>query len=57
TMTEAGATWPYHEDPHDSDIRIAPTYPPITELQTAAELFCLCVKLASAQKLLEEKDK
>ncbi len=57
TMTEAGATWPYHDDPHDSDIRIAPTYPPLSELQTAAELFCLCVKLASAQKIYEGMDK
>jgi len=53
-MTEAGATWPYHKDPHDSDIRIAPTYPPLQELKTAAELFTLCVKLVSAKKILEE---
>ncbi len=55
TMTEAGATWPHHEDPKDSDIRIAPTYPPLSELKTAAELFTLCVKLVSAQKILEGK--
>ncbi len=55
TMTEAGATWPHHEDPKDSDIRIAPTYPPLNELRTAAELFSLCVKLVSAQKILEGK--
>ncbi|MCR5100891.1 MAG: aminotransferase [Butyrivibrio sp.] len=53
-MTEAGATWPYHKDPHDSDIRIAPTYPPLSELKTAAELFSLCVKLVSAKKILEK---
>lgn len=53
-MTEAGATWPYHKDPHDSDIRIAPTYPPLQELKTAAELFTLCVKLVSAKKILDE---
>ncbi|MCR5203059.1 MAG: aminotransferase class I/II-fold pyridoxal phosphate-dependent enzyme [Lachnospiraceae bacterium] len=53
-MTDAGATWPYHKDPHDSNIRIAPTYPPIGDLKLAAELFTLCVKLASAKKLLEE---
>lgn len=51
-LTPAGATYPYGKDPHDRNIRIAPTFPPIDELQTAMELFCLCVKLASARKLL-----
>ena len=55
TMTEAGATWPYHDDPRDSDIRIAPTYPPLEDLKVAAELFSLCVKIVSAEKILEEK--
>ena len=55
TMTEAGATWPYHEDPHDSDIRIAPTYPPLEDLKIAAELFTLCVRIVSAEKILEER--
>ncbi|MBR1628938.1 MAG: aminotransferase [Lachnospiraceae bacterium] len=55
TMTEAGSTWPYHKDPHDRDIRIAPTYPPLEDLKVAAELFSLCVKIVSAEKLLEEK--
>lgn len=53
-MTEAGATFPYGKDPQDSNIRIAPTYPPVEELQTAVDLFCLCVKLASVEKLLAE---
>ena len=52
-MTGAGATWPYGKDPKDSNIRIAPTLPPVNELKTATELFVLCVKLVSAQKLLE----
>ncbi len=52
-MTEAGATWPYHKDPNDSNIRIAPSYPPLEDLVTATKLFSLCVKLVTARKLLE----
>ena len=54
-MTGAGATYPYGKDPHDSNIRIAPSFPPLHELVQATELFVLCVKLASAEKLLETK--
>ena len=53
-MTGAGATWPYGKDPNDSNIRIAPTYPTLSELTTAAKLFTLCVRLVSAEKLLDE---
>ncbi|MCC6094973.1 MAG: aminotransferase [Eubacterium sp.] len=53
-MTGAGATWPYGKDPHDSNIRIAPTYPPIDDLKVAARLFALCVKLVSARKIYEQ---
>ena len=53
-MTGAGATYPYKKDPEDKNIRIAPTYPPVEELQVAAELFVLCVKLVSVKKLLAE---
>ena len=52
-MTGAGATYPYGKDPHDSNIRIAPTYPTLGDLITAAELFTLCVKLSSVEKLLK----
>lgn len=51
-MTGAGATYPYGKDPHDSNIRIAPSYPPLEDLELAMELFALCVKLVSIDKLL-----
>ncbi|MFW5630727.1 MAG: aminotransferase class I/II-fold pyridoxal phosphate-dependent enzyme [Acetivibrio ethanolgignens] len=55
TMTDAGATYPYGKDPHDSNIRIAPSFPTPEELAMAADLFVLCVKLVSIDKLLENK--
>ena len=55
TMTPAGATWPYGKDPQDTSIRIAPTFPSLEELRSAARLFCLCVKMVSAEKLLSEQ--
>ena len=54
-LTSAGATFPYGKDPEDSNIRIAPTYPPLEDLRIATELFCLCVKLISVEKLLKKK--
>ena len=53
TMTGAGATFPYKKDPNDTNIRIAPTYPTYEELKIAIALFCVCVKLAGVNKLLE----
>ena len=52
-LTGAGATYPYGKDPKDSNIRIAPSYPTKEELAMATDLFVLCVKLASVEKLLE----
>ena len=53
---EAGVkmTYPYGKDPHDSNIRIAPSFPTLEELQTATEIFVLSVKLVSVEKLLAE---
>ena len=56
TMTDAGATFPYGVDPADSNIRIAPSLPPVQELEQAMEVFCTCLKLAALEKLLEQKD-
>lgn len=53
TLTGAGATYPYKQDPNDSNIRIAPSFPSEEEMKQAAELFALCVKLVSVEKLLE----
>ena len=53
-LTGAGATYPYGKDPHDSNIRIAPSFPTLEDLKLAAEIFCVCVKLVSIDKLLAE---
>ena len=52
TMTGAGAAYPYGEDPQDSNIRIAPTLPPLSEIEEAISLFCICARLAAVEKLL-----
>jgi len=52
-LTGAGATYPYGKDPKDSNIRIAPTFPTAEEMAAATDLFVLCVKLVSVEKLLQ----
>ena len=53
-MTPAGATYPYGNDPLDSNIRIAPSLPPVEELVQAMDVFCTCIKLAALEKLLQK---
>lgn len=52
TLTSVGATYPYGKDPNNKNIRIAPSFPPVDELSLAAELLCICTRLAAAEKLL-----
>ena len=53
-LTGAGATFPGGKDPHDKNIRIAPSFPPVADLEIAANLLCLCTKMAAVDKLLGE---
>ncbi len=52
-LTEAGAPFPYGKDPDDRVIRLAPSYPPISELEHALEGLVLCIKLAAVERLLD----
>jgi aspartate/methionine/tyrosine aminotransferase len=54
-LTPAGATWPYGEDPHDTNIRIAPSYPTVEELSAALDVLVLAVKLVSAELAAEAR--
>ena len=53
TLTEAGATYPYGIDPQDSMIRIAPSLPPVEELEKAMHVLCTSLRLAAIEKILE----
>lgn len=50
-LTGAGATYPYGNDPDDSNIRIAPSYPTLEELESAMDIFILCLKIAGFEKI------
>ena len=51
-MTDAGATFPYGKDPQDSNIRVAPSLPPLSELQEAMDVFCVCLRLAALEQMV-----
>ncbi len=52
-ITPAGSSFPYHHDPRDRNLRIAPTYPPLEELKVCIKLLCVCIKLATAEHYLK----
>ncbi|MEQ9361514.1 MAG: aminotransferase, partial [Rhodospirillales bacterium] len=52
-LTPAGSCFPYGKDPHDRNIRLAPTLPPLDEVVQAMEVVCACVELACLNKLAE----
>ncbi|MBW1698205.1 MAG: aminotransferase class I/II-fold pyridoxal phosphate-dependent enzyme [Deltaproteobacteria bacterium] len=55
-LTPAGATYPFGNDPLDRNIRIAPTFPPLNQVETATELLAVCVQLASIDKLVAKSE-
>jgi len=52
-LTPAGSTWPYRKDPNNSNIRLAPSFPSVAEIEAAMQVFVLCVELATVEKALE----
>lgn len=56
-VTPAGSTWPLGRDPQDANIRLAPSFPPLQELQTALRVLCTCIRLAALRRLAAEAAK
>ena len=54
-FTEAGAAFPYGIDPHDREVRIAPSYPTTPELYASMNVFCICQRIATLEKLIAEE--
>jgi DNA-binding transcriptional MocR family regulator len=54
-LTPVGATFPYGKDPQDTNLRIAPSFPTVEDLKTAAEILAVCAKITYLEKLLEEQ--
>ena len=54
-LTGAGAAFPYGKDPEDSHLRIAPTYPSLSEVEQASELLTVCTRLATVEHLLQNQ--
>ena len=52
TAGRVGGAFPYGKDPEDKNVRIAPSFAPLGEVKQAAELLCLCAKMACTEKLL-----
>jgi hypothetical protein len=55
TLTPAGATFPYGADPDDRNIRIAPTFPSLADVEAATDVFTLCVEIESIEQILRER--
>jgi len=56
-LTPAGATWPQGRDPYDRTLRLAPTFPSLSDVRAASEVIALCILLAAIEKQCESQEK